>query len=213
MFCPMCGFKNLDTDNFCGSCGHDLRSEEVHSLDFPTPEKEPRTQSAFTFTASRNLNLEYSGFWRRFIAFWFDRAILIIPTLILSALLNALLMGRIDVGHIPGTLSRHLFEYPAGSARFTVVLADIILVWLYFALFESSKMQGTPGKRIMGVRVTDFKGNRILFGRATLRHFSKLISTLIIFAGFLMIAISRKKQGLHDKIAGCLVLKTKTKEP
>jgi uncharacterized RDD family membrane protein YckC len=54
--------------------------------------------------------------------------------------------------------------------------------------------------------VTDWDGNRISFARATLRHFGKFISTLIIFIGFIMIGLTKKRQGLHDRIAGCLVL-------
>jgi uncharacterized RDD family membrane protein YckC len=54
--------------------------------------------------------------------------------------------------------------------------------------------------------VTDMEGNRISFSRATLRFFAKFISTVIIFIGFIMIGLTRKRQGLHDRIAGCLVL-------
>jgi uncharacterized RDD family membrane protein YckC len=58
----------------------------------------------------------------------------------------------------------------------------------------------------MGIVVTDTDGNRISFSRATLRHFAKFISTIIIFIGFVMIGLTKKRQGLHDRIAGCLVL-------
>ncbi|MGH9316538.1 MAG: RDD family protein, partial [Thermoanaerobaculia bacterium] len=44
-------------------------------------------------------------------------------------------------------------------------------------------------------------------GRATGRHFSKILSTLILFIGFLMVAFSEKKQGLHDRIAETLVVR------
>lgn len=207
MFCPMCGFRNIDTDNFCGNCGHDLRSEEVHSLDPPPPVKGTRAHTQIAFSASPNLNFEYAGFWRRFVAFWFDRIILIIPILITSALLDILFMGGTNIGHIPYSLSSNLLEHSVFPSQVLLVLADMILIWLYFAFFESSKLQCTPGKRVLGIRVADLEGNRITFGRATLRHFSKILSTLAFLVGFLMIGVSRKKQGLHDKIAGCLVLK------
>jgi len=54
--------------------------------------------------------------------------------------------------------------------------------------------------------VTDMDGQKPTFARTTLRFFSKFISVLIIFIGFLMIGFTQKHQGLHDKIAGCLVL-------
>jgi uncharacterized RDD family membrane protein YckC len=58
----------------------------------------------------------------------------------------------------------------------------------------------------MHIMVTDLEGNKPTFARATLRQFAKIISALILFIGFLMIGLTEKRQGLHDKIAGCLVL-------
>jgi len=49
-------------------------------------------------------------------------------------------------------------------------------------------------------------GNRIGFGRATGRHFAKIISGIILLIGYLMVAFTQKKQGLHDMMAGCLVV-------
>jgi uncharacterized RDD family membrane protein YckC len=54
--------------------------------------------------------------------------------------------------------------------------------------------------------VTDLEGNKSTFARVTLRHFAKFISALFVFIGFLAIGLTQKKQGFHDKIAGCLVL-------
>ena len=82
----------------------------------------------------------------------------------------------------------------------------IIIPWVYFAGFESSRSQATPGKVLMRLIVTDLEGNKATFARTTLRFFFKYISALIIFIGFIMIAFTKKKQGLHDKVAGCLVL-------
>jgi uncharacterized RDD family membrane protein YckC len=86
-------------------------------------------------------------------------------------------------------------------------IVGVILGWLYFALMESSSRQGTLGKMALGIKVTDLSGNAISFGRATVRHFGKILSTIILLAGYLMVAFTAKKQGLHDMIAGCLVVK------
>jgi uncharacterized RDD family membrane protein YckC len=58
----------------------------------------------------------------------------------------------------------------------------------------------------MHIVVTDLEGTKPTFARVTLRHFAKFISLLIVFIGFIMIGLTKKKQGMHDKIAGCLVL-------
>jgi uncharacterized RDD family membrane protein YckC len=80
------------------------------------------------------------------------------------------------------------------------------VTWLYYALCESSAWQGTVGKKLMGLRVTDTRGQRIGFGQATGRHFGKMLSGLILGFGFIMIAFTEQKQGLHDQMAGTLVL-------
>ena len=88
-----------------------------------------------------------------------------------------------------------------GSALGTVV------EWLYHSLMESSRYQGSLGKMALGIVVTDMSGRRISFGRATARHFSKIVSGLTIYIGFMMAGWTRQKQALHDMIAGCLVIR------
>jgi uncharacterized RDD family membrane protein YckC len=72
---------------------------------------------------------------------------------------------------------------------------------------ESSPKQGTLGKMALGIVVTDMDSRRISFGRATGRYFAKILSGLILGIGFLMVAFTEKKQGLHDILAGTLVVK------
>ena len=43
-------------------------------------------------------------------------------------------------------------------------------------------------------------------GRALGRNLAKILSGLILCIGFLMVAFTGKKQGLHDMIAGTLVV-------
>ncbi|MGB6200499.1 MAG: RDD family protein, partial [Candidatus Acidiferrales bacterium] len=64
----------------------------------------------------------------------------------------------------------------------------------------------TVGKKAMGIYVTDLNGQRLTFGRASGRFFSKIITGMIPFAiGWIMVAFTAKKQALHDMIAGTLV--------
>ncbi|HYW74637.1 MAG TPA: RDD family protein [Pyrinomonadaceae bacterium] len=84
---------------------------------------------------------------------------------------------------------------------------QILVSWLYCAILESSSWQGTVGKKVCGLRVTDLAGNRISFGRATGRHFGMILSVIICYVGLIMVAFTEKKQGLHDIMANTLVLK------
>jgi uncharacterized RDD family membrane protein YckC len=64
------------------------------------------------------------------------------------------------------------------------------------------------GKKALGLVVTDMAGRRVSFGRATGRHFSKIITNMVpALIGYIMAGFTEKKQALHDMMAGCLVLR------
>ena len=136
--------------------------------------------------------MRYAGFWKRLIAAIIDGVILtIIAQIVFTVVFNV-------------NIESLETDNPALLGKINIM--SIIFGWLYFALMESSPKQGTLGKMALGIKVTDLNGNKIDFGRATGRHFSKFISAIILFIGFLMIAFTSRKQGLHDMIAGCLVI-------
>ena len=84
---------------------------------------------------------------------------------------------------------------------------EIVVVWLYHALMESSSYQATLGKMALGLKVTDSNGQQISFLTATGRYFAKIISALICCIGFMMAGWTQQKQGLHDMMAGTLVVR------
>jgi uncharacterized RDD family membrane protein YckC len=84
----------------------------------------------------------------------------------------------------------------------------LIIFWLYFSVFESSRIQATPGKWICRLLVTDLSGRKISFGRATGRYFAKTVSALPYLVGYSAAAVSRRKQAWHDMMSGCVVLRT-----
>ena len=65
---------------------------------------------------------------------------------------------------------------------------------------------------MVGIKVTDLVGRRISLGRATARYFLSWISMLPLGAGFLMISFTRRKQALHDVLAGTLVVRDNPEE-
>jgi uncharacterized RDD family membrane protein YckC len=140
--------------------------------------------------------MQYAGFWVRFWAQAID-SLIWTPLLILVYLkftLDAILMGAGE------------------SLAFLYFLLSVLTPWLYSALFEAGKWQATPGKRILGVYVTDMNGRRISFGRATERYFSKFFSSLIFGIGYIIAGLTQNKQALHDKIANTLVFHGKPEE-
>ena len=83
----------------------------------------------------------------------------------------------------------------------------IVIIIVYFCAFECSALQGTIGKMLMGIQVCkNDTGERITFISAFVRFFSKIISFFILPFALLIIIISKKHQGLHDLIAGTIVI-------
>ena len=86
-------------------------------------------------------------------------------------------------------------------------LAIESLVWLpYYVLFQASPWQATPGKRAFGIKVTDLEGRRIGYGRSLARYAASIVSFLALMIGYLMVPFTRKRQAMHDMIAGTLVI-------
>jgi len=94
------------------------------------------------------------------------------------------------------------------SLQIVANLVGLVITWLYYTLLESSNWQATLGKKAVGLKVTDLQGEQIGFGRANARYWSKILSGLILMIGFLMVAFTEKKQGLHDRIAKTLVVQS-----
>lgn len=139
----------------------------------------------------------YAGFWIRLLAY-------VIDSLILSVIFCPL---GFSVGLV-GAAAEVDENSPAWlGLNFLLNGVSVLTGWLYFGLMESSSWQATLGKRLVKLKVTDVNGYPLSFGKATGRYFGKLLSGMICFIGFIMVAFTEKKQGLHDMLAGTLVLK------
>jgi len=130
----------------------------------------------------------YPGLLVRSVAFLIDVILFLIATFILGLIIGIFYDTEDTVYVVTG------YAVP------------VIMLWLYYAIMESSPRQATLGKMVLQIIVTDNEGNRISFGRATGRNFAKIISILILLIGFIMIAFTKRKQGLHDMIAKTLVV-------
>ncbi|MFN0121209.1 MAG: RDD family protein [Blastocatellia bacterium] len=148
------------------------------------------------------------GFGARFAAVFIDGLIFGVIMVALFGLTGgfAKFMELMEEGE---TSQMALFTNFAG-----IFIGIYILQWLYYAYFESGEKQGTLGKQALGIIVTDINGNRLTFGKASVRYFARLLPTLIPVIGglysladYLTQPFTEKKQTLHDMIAGTLVYK------
>ena len=132
--------------------------------------------------------MEYAGFWRR----------------VAAALIDGILVGVVS------WIVTSIFSGISDGAEVTAQILVLIAAYGYYAGMESSSYQATVGKIALGIQVTDLNGNRISFGRALGRNLAEILSALILGIGYIMVAFTPKKQGLHDMIAGTLVVKKGT---
>jgi uncharacterized RDD family membrane protein YckC len=172
-----------------------------------------------TIVATAPSPLPYGGFWVRFVALLIDGLILGIPFMAIFIVLVFLMGGFALIGQRlsglsglpPNQVNPQAVMAILGPLFFGYFLAMILFLgveWLYFAGMESSERQATFGKAAMSLRVTNTEGQRLSFGHASGRFFSKIITGLIpLGIGWLMAGFTAKKQALHDMIAGTLVMK------
>jgi uncharacterized RDD family membrane protein YckC len=174
--------------------------------------------------------MRYAGFWRRFAAYFVDGILLFVVAVFLAVFL--LLVRTLSTGQ---TLQPDpaFLEQQIEAIALPLEIVHAVLVWLYFALLESSPRQATLGKRLIGLVVTDLAGRRISFWRATGRHLGKFFAlqflasfvwlspyarqpmhyaliALLVLLGLLALALAgltEKKQALHDLLADTLVLR------
>ncbi|MBS3146835.1 RDD family protein [Candidatus Woesearchaeota archaeon] len=130
---------------------------------------------------------EYAGFWYRLSASFWDLIILGIPNL----LFNILIVYFLEMN---------------------ALIYLVNLIFLILILYLDGIRGGTPGKKILGLKIVNKSNKYVGIPTAILRYIGKIISTLILGIGYLMIAWHPKKQGLHDRIAGTYVIKTKEKK-
>jgi len=184
----------------------------------PAPPVPPQAQASSAGTPGSAVAAldDYAGFWKRLAAYIVDALVLWIPNTILSTMLGATkaaetyMQAKTAAGDDPQLVLQAMDAYV--HALWPALIAQTLVTWLYFALCESSVWQGTPGKLALGIRVTDMDGQRLSFMRATGRYFAKIISYVTLGVGFLMVAWTQRKQGLHDLIAQTLVLNGRAKD-
>jgi serine/threonine protein kinase len=130
-----------------------------------------------------HLSKSPAGFWLRSLAWTIDLNILLLSSLILT------------------------FIVGIGQTQASIFFCYVLLSFIYSPILDSSPKQGTFGKQMMKIKVTDLSGRRVSFQRSLTRHTSKIFSYLTFFVGFSIAGFTRKKQALHDRVTKCLVIK------
>jgi uncharacterized RDD family membrane protein YckC len=142
----------------------------------------------------------YAGFWIRFLAVLIDGIILFIVDTILEL-------------SVLGTSSTQIAANPADIGA---AMSKVGLIWLItlgvqctYETFFIGKMGATPGKMALGLKVIRADGSPVDYPRAAGRFFAKILSTIILFIGYIMAGFDSQKRALHDMICDTRVIKAR----
>jgi uncharacterized RDD family membrane protein YckC len=125
---------------------------------------------------------EYQGFWIRLLAYLIDLMVLGVPAFAIN-------------------LALYIYTDLDSLIYLTTLLVFAITIYM------DGIYGGGPGKLLLEMRIVNPEGATIGIPGALLRYVAKLVSSAILGIGFIMIAFSDKKQGLHDRLAGTYVVK------
>ena len=137
--------------------------------------------------------MTYEGLVTRSIAFALDAAVINLIAIAVGAVVSL----AVSVLSVPDWLDTVLLA--VGGALY--------LLWtvVYFATFWSTTGQ-TPGDRVMQIRVCLANGDRLTAGRSVVRLIALTLAAIPLFAGFLLILFDERRRGLHDMLAGTVVV-------
>lgn len=83
-----------------------------------------------------------------------------------------------------------------------------IAFWMFFE-------GATPGKKLLAIKISNDDGSNLSFAKAGIRYICftllLIVSFFTFWLGFLWIIWDKNKQGLHDKLAKTIVVKTDKK--
>ena len=143
------------------------------------------------------VEVHYAGFWRRFAALFLDG-------MLYTALTLPLMVWMYGSGYLNWWLgsSSDMATYGVFDLLLTYLLPFVLLVFCWL------RWQATPGKILLDCRVVDARTLQPLSPRqAVIRALGYILSALPIYLGFVWAAFDKRKQALHDKLAGSLVIK------
>ena len=137
---------------------------------------EPGGPAAPAIYAEGETRWQYAGFWLRFGAILVDGVILGVVGVILLFVLT-------DT---------------------TAALFNFVIGFAYYVL--GNGWGGTPGKRLLGLRVVNNDGDEPGLAAGLVRYLVTLISALALFLGYLWMLWDGQRQTWHDKAAGTFVV-------
>jgi len=154
--------------------------------------------------------VRYAGFWIRFLASLLDTLFLALPVGIVIYFLSD--GNWFDFSQYQQNImmamsgnTHALDSQPKTSLKWELLfeIATLIVTMLFWKKWRGA----TPGKRFVGIKIVDASSYEDIDNQqAIIRSFGYIASTFSFLIGFLMVAFRRDKRGLHDLLAGTIVV-------
>ena len=136
----------------------------------------------------------YAGFWVRTVA-------MLIDTLLLMLLIGPVMLTV----YSPEQLAA--LQHAGFGGGLVGVLFNYLVPGIVFVVFWVYK-SATPGKILLKLEIVDAgTGGKPSNGQFIGRYLAYYVSAIPLMLGFAWIALDRRKQGFHDKLAGTLVVR------
>lgn len=138
-------------------------------------------------------NLVYTGFWFRVLASLIDNILILLITI-------PLLISVYGEDYFKSDFVVQGYEQIIISWILPAVI--IVAFWIYKST--------TPGKMAVSTKIIDAKtGGKPSAIKCIFRYFALILSVVPLGLGIFWIAFDKRKQGLHDKLVGTLVVRSK----
>jgi uncharacterized RDD family membrane protein YckC len=173
----------------CVECGRTFPVDEMVSYEgrYICPQCKPIFFQKVKEGALVAGNLNYAGFWIRFLAYLLDVIILQVFLYLFGMILGMVLGG-------------------ADTVQLIATVVSFVLA-LGYEIFFIGKYGATPGKMALKLRVVRADGSPVGYGLAAGRYLSKILSALILLIGYIMAAFDEQKRALHDRICDTRVVR------
>ncbi|MBT2638470.1 RDD family protein [Bacillus sp. ISL-45] len=131
----------------------------------------------------------YAGFWTRFWAYLLDLIVIgSVNRMIINPVFRALDLSLIEDG---------IFS--------PMAIATAVVFYLYFVLMTKFFGQ-TLGKMVFGLKVVELDGKGLTWGTVIFREWVGRFISATIMILYVVVAFTKKKQGLHDLFADTTVI-------
>lgn len=154
--------------------------------------------------------VRHAGFWIRFVASFLDTIFLALPVGIVVYFLSG--GNWFDFAQYQQNIIMAMNANPHAldsqpHTSFTWELIFEISVLVVTVIFWEKWRGATPGKKLVNIKIVDAKTLKDIDNKqAITRSFGYIISTLLFLIGFFMVAFRGDKRGLHDLLAGTVVI-------